>query len=68
MNVRYYAEARFPWPPGRLDGETTYDTEADVLPPNLDRAIRESGLDAILGDWFEWDDLGVHLYWRVVAA
>lgn len=68
MNIRYYAEASFPWPPGRDTCEVDLDTDTDALPPNLARAVREDGWGAVLGEWWEWRSFGATLIWRVDPA
>lgn len=64
MRVRYHYEMRYPWPPGREDG----DVELDVadLPPLARQEAAEVGIEAMFGTFYCWEFAGAEHWWWVL--
>lgn len=63
MKVRYLADMRYPFPPGKEHIEQ--EMEVDDLPPLAQRAIEKDGLDSVMQGWFLWEHLGMTIWWAV---
>ena len=63
MKVLYHYEMRYPWPPGREDGDVVLDVED--LPPLIQRELRGgTPIEAMFVQFYHWEALGIdHWYW-----